>query len=88
MFLENDLNIVIGTDSYASNWSLNVYDEILTLQKNFPAIPLATMLQWATLNGARALGIEKQFGSFTAGKKPGLVQIVDGQAKRIQLPRA
>ncbi|WP_255155225.1 amidohydrolase family protein [Ferruginibacter sp. HRS2-29] len=88
ILLENDLDIVIGTDSYASNRSLNVYDEILTLQKHFPSLPLATLLKWATLNGARALGIDKQFGSFTAGKKPGLVQLYEGKAKRIQLPGA
>jgi len=85
MLLQNDLNIVIGTDSYASNRSLNVYDEILVLQKNFPSIPLATFLKWATMNGAKALGIEKQFGSFTAGKKPGLVQLHEGKARRLDL---
>jgi cytosine/adenosine deaminase-related metal-dependent hydrolase len=68
-------NIVIGTDSYASNWSLNVLDELKTIQQHQPQIPLAEMLGWATINGARALQMDKHLGSFEKGKKPGLVLI-------------
>ena len=68
-------NIVIGTDSYASNWSLNVLDELKTIQQHNTHIPLAEMLQWVTLNGARALQMDKHLGSFEKGKKPGLVLI-------------
>jgi cytosine/adenosine deaminase-related metal-dependent hydrolase len=68
-------NIIVGTDSYASNWSLNVLDELKTIQQHHAPIPLAEMLQWATLNGARALQMDKHLGSFEKGKKPGLVLI-------------
>lgn len=68
-------NIIVGTDSYASNWSLNVLDELKTIQQYHTHIPLAEMLQWATLNGARALQMDKHLGSFEKGKKPGLVLI-------------
>jgi cytosine/adenosine deaminase-related metal-dependent hydrolase len=71
----NNAEIVIGTDSYASNWSLNILDEIKTIQKHNPSIPLAEMLGWATLNGARALQMDKVLGSFEKGKKPGVVLI-------------
>ena len=71
----NGANIVIGTDSYASNWSLNILDEIKTIQKHHPSIPLAEMLGWATLNGAKALQMDKSLGSFEKGKKPGVVLI-------------
>ena len=71
----NGANIVIGTDSYASNWSLNILDEIKTIQKYNPSIPLSEMLSWATLNGASALQMDKTLGSFEKGKKPGLVLI-------------
>ena len=73
MLMKNDCNIVLGTDSIASNWSLNLLDEIKTIQKNFPDISLETMLQWATLNGAKALQMDNVFGSFEKGKKPGVV---------------
>lgn len=67
--------IVVGTDSYASNWSLNILDELKTIQKHNPQIPLTEMLGWATINGARALQMEKHLGSFETGKKPGVVVI-------------
>jgi cytosine/adenosine deaminase-related metal-dependent hydrolase len=71
----NGAEIVIGTDSYASNWSLNIIDELKTIQKYNPSIPLAEMLGWATMNGGRALQMEKGLGSFEKGKKPGVVLI-------------
>lgn len=67
--------LVIGTDSYASNWSLNVLDELKTIQQHQPQIPLAEMLGWATINGAQALQMDKHLGSFEQGKKPGVVLI-------------
>ncbi len=68
-------NIVVGTDSYASNWSLNILDELKTIHLHHPNIPLAEMLQWATINGARALQMDRHLGSFEKGKKPGVVLI-------------
>jgi cytosine/adenosine deaminase-related metal-dependent hydrolase len=68
-------NIIIGTDSYASNWSLSVLDELKTIQQHHPEIPLEEMLGWATINGARALQMNKHLGSFEKGKKPGVVLI-------------
>jgi Cytosine deaminase and related metal-dependent hydrolases len=75
VLVNNNCNIVLGTDSLASNWSLNVLDEMKTIQKNFPGITLQQMLQWATLNGAKALQMEDQFGTFEKDKKPGVVLI-------------
>lgn len=71
----NNATIVVGTDSYASNWSLNILDELKTIQQHHAAIPLAEMLQWATINGTRALQMDKHLGSFDKGKKPGIVLI-------------
>jgi cytosine/adenosine deaminase-related metal-dependent hydrolase len=68
-------NIVIGTDSYASNWSLNVLDELKTIHQHHSEIPLEEMLGWATINGARALQMDKHLGSFEQGKKPGVVLV-------------
>ena len=75
LLVENNCNIVLGTDSLASNHSLNLLDEMKTIQKNFPDISLQQMLQWATLNGAKALQMENTLGSFEKEKKPGVVVI-------------
>jgi cytosine/adenosine deaminase-related metal-dependent hydrolase len=65
--------IVIGTDSLSSNSSLSILEELKTLQLYFPSISLETLIGWATINGAKALGEDIQFGSIEPGKKPGLV---------------
>jgi cytosine/adenosine deaminase-related metal-dependent hydrolase len=72
---EQHVNIVVGTDSYASNWSLNMLDELKRIQLHNSQIPLAEMLTWITSNGARALQMEGKLGSIEIGKKPGLVLI-------------
>ena len=72
---EQHANIVVGTDSYASNWSLNMLDELKRIQTHNPQVPLAEMLTWITSNGARALQMEDKLGSIEIGKKPGLVLI-------------
>ncbi|AWO01751.1 amidohydrolase [Chitinophaga alhagiae] len=78
--LRSCASITLGTDSLASNHRLSVWAEVQTVCHRFPDIPLETVLQWATLNGARALGIDEVYGSLEKGKKPGLVQIVNNTA--------
>lgn len=75
VLLKHNCHIVVGTDSYSSNWQLSIASEIGALRKHFPAIPEATILQWATRNGAAALGWSEQLGVFNPGMRPGLVQI-------------
>ncbi|MFT3909931.1 MAG: amidohydrolase family protein [Ferruginibacter sp.] len=83
MFIKHNCNIVLGTDSLASNDQLSILEEIKTVNKNFPGIELETMLQWATINGAKALGCEKMYGSFEKGKKPGVVLIKSSNDKQL-----
>ncbi len=78
VFIKNGAKIVLGTDSLASNYQLSIWSEIQTLQEAFPGISLAQMLQWATINGAKALKADARYGSFEKGKKPGLV-LINGQ---------
>lgn len=68
-------NIVLGTDSLSSNHQLSILSEMQTIAKHFPMIPLEEILQWATSNGASALQMDAQFGSFAPGKKPGVIAI-------------
>lgn len=72
LFLSNNLNITLGTDSLASNDKLCILSELKTIKAHFPKIPFNQTLRWATLGGAEFLGINKQFGSIEKGKKPGL----------------
>ena len=68
--------IVIGTDSYASNHQLSILEEIKAIQQHTSfAVPLHEILQWATINGARALQMDDVLGSFDKGKRPGVVLI-------------
>ena len=71
--MEQGADLVLGTDSYSSNWQLSIASEIKTINERLPEIPLETILRWATINGARALGREDELGSFEKGKKPGVV---------------
>ena len=75
MFIGNGCHLVLGTDSLASNHQLDLLSEMKTIQQNFRNISLEQLLTWATINGARALQIENEFGSFEKGKKPGIVLI-------------
>ncbi len=74
LFINNNCDIVLGTDSLASNRSLSIADEMKTIHKFFPAVTINELLKWATINGARALNMHDQLGSFESGKKPGVIQ--------------
>jgi len=73
LFIEEACDIVIGTDSLASNNKLSILDEIKTLQLHFPSLSIEDLINWATVNGARALGEEENFGKIKEGSKPGLL---------------
>ena len=83
MLMEHNATLVVGTDSLASNTALNILAELKTISTAFPEIPLATLLNWATLNGAGALGIADDYGSFAIGKKPGIVLIKNTGAEKL-----
>lgn len=72
---KNDCSVVIGTDSLASNHNLSILDELKTIHRHFPGIPVDTLLQWATYNGARALQMDDRKGCFEKGKAPGVILI-------------
>jgi len=73
LLLDENCEIVIGTDSLASNNKLSILEELKTLQENFPAVTIEELVRWATVNGAKALGEEGRFGKIESGKKPGLL---------------
>lgn len=77
--LEKGVNVCLGTDGAASNNSLNMFHELslLTLihkgvNKTPQCVSAREGFRIATINGARALGLEKEIGTIEAGKKADL----------------
>lgn len=71
--VSNDCQVVLGTDSLASNHSLDILSEIRLIKDNYPFVTDETLLRWATINGARALNMDDSLGSFEKEKKPGVL---------------
>jgi cytosine/adenosine deaminase-related metal-dependent hydrolase len=91
LYIENTLpdykifpknQVCIGTDSLASNDVLNIVEEVNVLAKESD-LELEELLRAITSNGARALGIDKQFGSFVKGFRPG-VNLLDINERKLQ----
>jgi len=76
------VNVALGTDGAASNNNLDMLEELhvaALLAKGVggeaTAIPAKTALRLATLNGAKALGIDNITGSLTVGKAADITAI-------------
>jgi 5-methylthioadenosine/S-adenosylhomocysteine deaminase len=76
------VNIGLGTDSAASNNRLDLFAEMrlaALLAKGASgdptALPAHAVLQMATLNAARALGLDQRIGSLAKGKRADLVAV-------------
>lgn len=74
----NGCTLTIGTDSLASNSNLSIINEINTILKYQPNSSLELLLNAATYNGAKFLGIENQFGLLEKNKKCG-INLIEGQ---------
>ncbi len=80
--MRRGVNVGLGTDGAASNNRLDVFGEArlaALLAKGVSgdagAIPAAEALQMATLNGARALGLDGDIGSIEPGKQADLIAV-------------
>ncbi len=71
-FVQYGHAITLGTDSLASNDRLSILAELKTIHHHFPELSLIETISWATINGARFLGIADAYGSLERGKTPGL----------------
>ncbi len=72
LFFKKNVKTCIGTDSYASNTELSVLSELKAITENFPEISFEKLIESATLNGAKALQIDRKYGSIEKGKTPGI----------------
>lgn len=80
--LSEETPVALGTDGAASNNSLDIFEEIKfaallhKLNKKDPTvIPARKALEMATINGAKALGLDEKIGSLEEGKKADLILI-------------
>jgi cytosine/adenosine deaminase-related metal-dependent hydrolase len=71
----------LGTDSLASNASLDVLAEARALADRFPTVPAVDLMRMATWEGARALG-RSDVGRIARGSRPGIVAI-DGEGSEV-----
>jgi 5-methylthioadenosine/S-adenosylhomocysteine deaminase len=76
------VTVALGTDGAASNNSLDMLEEMHIaallakgVSQDATAIPARAALRMATLNGAKALGLEARTGSLTAGKAADIAAI-------------
>ncbi|KAF3977133.1 MAG: TRZ/ATZ family hydrolase [Methylococcales symbiont of Iophon sp. n. MRB-2018] len=80
--LDANINVALGTDGAASNNDLDMFGEMRTaallakgISSDASAVPASTALEMATINGAKALGIENETGSLSLGKAADIVAI-------------
>jgi 5-methylthioadenosine/S-adenosylhomocysteine deaminase len=76
------INVALGTDGAASNNDLDMFGEMRTaallgkaVAADASAIPAMTALRMATINGAKALGLNACCGSLSIGKAADVIAI-------------
>ncbi|HTL03438.1 MAG TPA: amidohydrolase [Vicinamibacterales bacterium] len=86
------VTVGLGTDGAASNNDLDMFEAMRMaaflhkVQSTDPqVIPAATALEMATINGAKALGLETKIGSLEAGKKADVVVVSMSSARQTPL---
>lgn len=74
-FFASGMRVAVGTDSLASVPDLNLFSELEEMRRIAPALPARMLLESATINGARALGFESEFGTIDSGKRDALIAV-------------
>jgi len=81
-WLDKNVNVCLGTDGAASNNDLDMLGEMQSaallakvVSKNASALAAADALRMATLNGAKAMGLDKDIGSLEVGKAADITAI-------------
>ena len=75
------VNVAVGTDGAASNNDLDMFGEMQSaamLGKIFGTaedVPANYVIEMATINGARALGLDKEIGSLEVGKSADMIAV-------------
>ncbi|MEO7557441.1 MAG: TRZ/ATZ family hydrolase [Gammaproteobacteria bacterium] len=84
------VNVAIGTDGAASNNDLDMFSEMRTsallakaVANDATSVPAAMALRMATLNGARALGLDEETGSLLPGKAADITAVHLGEIESL-----
>ncbi len=72
---EIGISVCLGTDSLASNSSLNLFAEMQALRRTHPHISPAELLDMVTRRPARALGLPGKLGEITPGAHADLIAV-------------
>jgi 5-methylthioadenosine/S-adenosylhomocysteine deaminase len=79
---QNGVNVALGTDGAASNNALDMFSELQSaallgklVAKDATAVSAFNALEMATINGAKALGIDESIGSLEIGKQADMIAI-------------
>jgi cytosine/adenosine deaminase-related metal-dependent hydrolase len=65
--MQHGLNICLGTDSLASNDSLDLFSEMRMAKKLYPTLSVRDLLEMVTIRPARALKLERRLGKIAPG---------------------
>jgi aminodeoxyfutalosine deaminase len=65
--MQRGLNICLGTDSLASNDSLDLFSEMRIAKKIYPTLSARDLLEMVTIRPARALKLERRLGRIAPG---------------------
>jgi len=74
-FYSSGVHVAVGTDSLASAPDLSVFAELATMHALAPSVPASKLLASATLEGARALGFDADYGTIEPGKVARLLAV-------------
>jgi aminodeoxyfutalosine deaminase len=74
-FYKSGVAVAVGTDSLASAPDLNLFSELAALRVLAPGVPAAMLLESATRQGARALGLDMDYGTIEPGKTARLIAV-------------
>lgn len=73
--LADGVNVGLGTDSRASNPDLLVWNEVLFLRNARPDLSPQTLIEMATINGAKAVGLDHHYGAIAVGYDANLLVV-------------
>lgn len=74
-FYKSGVKVAVGTDSLASVQDLNLFSELRAMRWLAPDVPARSLLESATLVGAKALGLGDELGSLTPGKRAQMIAV-------------